>query len=105
LPQIFLRHVGEWVNVGLPLFSPGDVEDVSVAIISGVPYVSFANASGGHTASLMKFNGTSWVAVGTAGYSSTAANNLSLAFNGTTPYVAFVDVANGGKVKVMKYAP
>jgi Secretion system C-terminal sorting domain len=101
------KYVGnKWVNVGLPGFSAGIINSISLQLDSGdVPYVLFKDAANGNKATVMKFNGVTWVIVGQAGFSAGEVNYAKLRLNSQNKlYVAYSDVANGDKTTMMKFA-
>ena len=98
-----LSNTPDWVNVGIPGFSPGKAWNESIAIDSNnVPYVAYRDGANGNKATVMKFNGTSWVNVGAPGFSAGLVGDISLAIDSNnTPYIVFED--NNEKVTAMKF--
>ncbi len=102
-----------WVQVGNPNFSSGDVVTISLAFDKNkTPYVAFSDQNNCFKMTVMKLEGNIWVPVGTAGFTPGAASYSSLAFdNNGLPYVAFRDqgacvyysAPNGFRASVMKF--
>lgn len=99
-----------WEPVGLPGFSAGQVNDVSLALdSSGIPFVAYQDKGNGNKATLMKYTGagaSGWQPMGPEGFSLGYASYISLAIDTVTdtPYVAYNDYPNNSKATVMKYA-
>jgi hypothetical protein len=102
-----------WVYVGSPGFSDGDVFLTTIAFDkTGIPYVAYGDCNNNYKATVMKFDGNNWTPVGTSGFTPGAASypNIALDSNGT-PYVAFRDQGdtvyyswpNGFRASVMKF--
>ena len=93
-----------WVTVGSPNFSAGNVRDPSIVIDrSGTPYVAYQDCANGYAATAMKYVGGIWENVGSAGFSEGGVYTTSIALdNNGTPYVAYLDEANGQRATVMK---
>jgi hypothetical protein len=92
-----------WNYVGSPSFSEGSIDNPSLAINNGTPYLAYTDGSNGNKATVKKFDGANWVTVGNAGFSAGAAGYVKLVFNGNTPYVAFTDGGNGTRARLMKF--
>lgn|GEM_PF-3669829 len=86
-----------WVLVGNPI-SPNDVNNLSLSISNGTPYLSYMD---GYTLKIFKYDGSDWVSTfkdhlfGTRNYSLIISNGI--------PYVAYEDKANSSKATVLKY--
>ena len=98
-----------WVNVGLPNFTPNAADDISLAIdpLNGQPYVAYMDwASSGLRTSVMKFDGSNWVYVGSQFFSAagqTQAQSIAFSPADNMPYVAFEDGGWGYNARVMRY--
>ena len=93
-----------WETVGIPGFSAGTADCISLAIHGNTPYVAYVDGGNGGKATVMKYNGSSWETVGTPGFSAGQALYTPLAFDDAgTPYVAYADLANDDKLTVMKF--
>ena len=90
-----------WECVGIPAFSAGNANYITLALDNAVPYVAYQNES--NKATVMKFNGSTWESVGTPSFSTNLSSFISIAVYNGTPYVAYQDVANSGKATVMKF--
>lgn len=105
-PAIVEKYDGSnWVNVGSPLFSAGQVSNITIAIDgSGIPYVSYSDIANGERATVMKYNGSNWVAVGLPGFSEAEAYYPAIALDaGGTPYVIYEDNGDTDRTTVMRY--
>lgn len=95
-----------WQYLGGSGFSPGVVENTSLALTStSVPYVAFKDMANDGKASVMRLNlaGTGWEFVGGAGLSMGEVHSPSLALSSTgVPYIAFQDEARAKKATVMR---
>jgi hypothetical protein len=97
----------EWLSLGDPGISAGEVYYTSLALASdGTPYLAYQDAANRGKATVMKFNAAEneWSSVGSPGFSVSGAiyTNLALTADGT-PYLAYQDVANDKKATVMKF--
>lgn len=97
---------GDWVCVGEPGFSVGDVYNLCVANDGADYYVAY-NGMTVRKATVMKFDGTQWVSVGREGFSAGNTDDLSFALDTASgiPYVSYRDDAVGAHATVMKYEP
>jgi hypothetical protein len=95
-----------WVDVGSPGFSTGQVAYVSMAFnpFDSLPYVAYADLGNYQKATVMKFDNTNWINVGYSGFSAGNADWISLAISPSgQPYVSYEDEANSNKATVMKF--
>lgn len=96
------KNIGpNWVNVGLPGFSPGSTNLTRIAFSStGMPYVAYVDQFNGGIA-VKSFNGTSWVNVG-ANINFNNSQKLFIQIDPTgTPFVASVN--SSGSLTVLSY--
>ncbi|MCD0463882.1 T9SS type A sorting domain-containing protein [Flavobacterium sp. ENC] len=96
-----------WELVGVQGFSPGTVDDVSIAVDqNNIPYVAYKNNLNSKII-VQKFNGTTWTKVGNEGFSIGSAEYISIIIDkNNIPYVAYsgrktTDYTN--KLTVQKY--
>ena len=96
-----------WQDVGMPKFTAGEADDVSIAIgKNDTPYVAYMDYGNNMSATVMKFNGTAWVPVGSPGFTGNQVQYTSLAIDSSgTPYVIYQDGADTARATVMKYNP
>jgi len=96
-----------WIPIGLPGFSEGMAEDVSLDFnpIDGSPYVAFRDVDNSEKSTVMRFNGADWETVGIRGFSAGNTEWTSLAFSELgEPYVAYMDYATTyNKATVMRF--
>ena len=56
----FTTHAQSWVDVGMPKFTAGEADDVSIAMgKNDTPYVVYVDFVNNFSPTVMKFNGTS----------------------------------------------
>ncbi|MEO6174276.1 MAG: T9SS type A sorting domain-containing protein [Flavobacterium circumlabens] len=96
-----------WELVGIQGFSPGSVDDISIALDqNNIPYVAYKNNLNSKII-VQKFNGTNWIPVGNEGFSIGSAEYISIVIdNNNVPYVVYsgkktTDYTN--KLTVQKY--
>lgn len=94
-----------WEDVGLPGFSAGAAEHVSITIDGGgTPWVAFADGANSSRLTVMRYLGGSWSLVGSAGFSAGGVSFTNIQTNAAgVPYVAYKDDGNGGKATVMRF--
>ena len=89
----------DWVNVGIPGFSDGRADYLSIACDNtGTPYVAYKNGQNtvGNTnrAIVKKFNGTTWENVGGDAVSANTADYISFVVDNNVPFIAFQDTTD-----------
>ena len=101
----FTTHAQSWVDVGMPKFTAGEADDVSIAMgKNDTPYVVYVDFVNNFSPTVMKFNGTSWVAVGSPGFSGNEVQYTSIAMDSSgAPYVIYQDENDSAKATVMKF--
>ncbi len=95
----------EWQNVGGAGFTGGMVEDISLYVDEGTPYVAYIDKKNSKGATVMKYIDNTWENVGEANFSDGEAAYISLHVDEGTPYVAYADRGdeNSYKATVVKY--
>ncbi|HBL80013.1 MAG TPA: hypothetical protein DDZ79_08860, partial [Aequorivita sp.] len=95
----------DWEVVGIPGFSAGIVQDISLVFnTNGEPYVAYRDGGNSLKATVMRHNGNNWTSVGTAGFTPGEVSYTSLVIdNSGTPYIAYSDSSLDSKATVMKF--
>jgi hypothetical protein len=94
-----------WVPVGASNFNSGSVGTKAELALdnTGVPYVTYQDASNNNVSTVMKFNGTAWVTVGGATTSPSSGQYPALFFDtNNIPYTAYHDGLVANRVSIMK---
>ena len=101
----FRTEKGVWVPVGIPGISTGAVENNSLFVYDGVPYLAFADNDHGGKITVLRYNQADdvWVTLGDAGFSEGMASFPTLYVSNGIPYVAYSDAADDSKVTVRRY--
>jgi hypothetical protein len=94
-----------WVAIGTEGFTSGFVDQVSLAVDNGTPYIFYGDVLNNFgTAAVMKFDGNSWVKVGASGFTQTSVTYPSIKINNGIPYVVYqAGTSNGGTIVVKQF--
>ncbi len=95
----------KWVAVGLENFTPRYVDQISLAVSDGTPYLFYGDLTGNTgTAGVMKFDGSNWVTVGAASFLQASVTYPSIKINNGIPYIVYqAGITNGGTIIVKKF--
>ncbi|WP_299284488.1 MBG domain-containing protein [uncultured Mucilaginibacter sp.] len=94
-----------WVAVGMEGFTTRYVDQVSLTVSNGTPYIFYGDLGGNFgTGAVMKFDGSNWVIVGASGFKQTTVTYPSIKINNGVPYVVYqTGIVNGGTIVVQKF--
>lgn len=99
----------QWVNqadsswVKQPAGLSNSMENPKIAMLNGVPYVSFSDNSKQGRLTVKKLIGSNWVLVDTAGFTSSKVIDYKFIAQNNKLYIAYQDASNGNKASVLVY--
>ncbi|MBD2872054.1 InlB B-repeat-containing protein [Paenibacillus arenilitoris] len=93
----------KWEYVGGAGLTENNVNDMSLFVDGGTPYVVYYDDAAGSRGFVKKYNGSGWETVGGGPFSDTWVNNVSLYVHEGTPYVAYADGAVLSKATVKRF--